>query len=164
MLDSLATLWQTNVNRFYTESNDKVTIYYKPTRTGSNVRYDEFHNESTDPANPSSIGVTEDPADTEIVYGKVHLDLYGASIGGAEADQQIEIGKFSQSDALITCLLSAVQTSAADEPIRTKFHTSTYVIVDKDKQRYKVDGIKTRGMAGSYLVDVFVSLTNKKDL
>ena len=164
MFTNLATLWEQNVTRFLTESNDKVTIHYKPTRTGSNVRYDEFNNESTDPANPTNIGVTEDPANTIDVYGKVHLDLYGASIGGAEEDQQIEIGKFSQSDALVTCLLSDVQTSAAGEPIRTSFHTSTYVVVDKDKQRYEVDAIKTRGMSGSFLVEVFMTLTNKKDL
>jgi len=164
MIDSLASLWESNVNRFYTDSNDKVTIYYKPTRTGSIVRFDEFYNESTNPANPSNIGVTETETNTVEAYGKVHLDLYGASIGGAEADQQIEIGKFSQSDALVTCLLSGVKTSAASEPIRTSFHSATYVVIDKDKQRYKVDGIKTRGMAGSYLVDVFLSLTNKKDL
>ena len=164
MFTNLAALWEENVTRFLTESNDKVTIHYKPTRTGSNVRYDEFYNESTDPANPTSIGVTEDPTDTLDVYGKVHLDLYGATVGGAEIDQQIEIGKFSQSDALVTCLLSGVQTSTVDEPIRTSFHTSTYVVIDKDKQRYKVDAIKTRGMAGSFLVDVFLTLTNKKDL
>ena len=164
MIDSLASLWETNVNRFYTDSNDKVTIHYKPTRTGSNVRYDEFYNESTNPADPTNIGVTETETNTVDVYGRVHLDLYGASIGGAEADQQIEIGKFSKSDILVTCLLNAVQTSAAGEPIRTSFHNSTYVVVDKDKQRYKVDGIITRGMGDSYLVDVYMSLTNKKDL
>jgi len=164
MLSSLSTLWQSNVNRFITDSDDLVTIHYKPTRTGSDVRYDAYYNESTNPASPTNIGITEDPTSVVEVRGKTHLDLYGATVGGAETDQQIEIGRFSQSDALFTCLLSSVQTSQAGEPIRTSFHTSTYVVVDKDKQRYMVDAIKTRGMAGSYLVDVFLTLTNKKDL
>lgn len=164
MYESLAIEWQNNVTRLLEESNDKVTIHYKPTRTGSNVRYDEFYEESTDPANPDNIGITEDPTNVVEVFGKTHLDLYGVSLGGAETDDQIEIGKFAQSDALFTCLLSGVLTSAAEDPIRTSFHTATYVVVDKDKQRYKIDGIRTRGMAGSFLVDVFLQLTNKGDL
>ena len=164
MLASLATLWEQNIDRFLTDSNDKVTIHYKPTRAGSNVRFDEFYQESTNPATPSNIGVTETSADTVSVYGKTHLDLYGASLGGAEADQQIEIGKFSQSDVLFTCLLSGVLTSAVGDPIKTSFDAATYVVVDKDKRRYQVDGIKTRGMGTSFLVDGFLTLTNKKDL
>jgi hypothetical protein len=164
MFTQLTEMWEDRITAFLTESDDTVTIHYQPTRSGSNVRFDSFHGESTDPADPSSIGVTETPTDTfQVRYGKTHLDLYGSSVGGAEIDQGLEIGKFSQSDVLYTCLLSQVKTSSDGEPIKTRFHNCAYVQVDKDKNYYKVDAIKTRGLGDAFLVDVFLTFTNRRD-
>ena len=166
MAHPLASLWEEQVTDFLIVSNDSVTVHYKPVRTGEDETFDTFFQEGTDPSDPTDFSnIVETTPDSVTVTGKVHLDLYGASIGSGESDQQLQIGTFPESDALFTCLVSDVQTGA--DPLETIFDniddTVKYIVVAKDGKRYDVETVKPRGMgATAHVVDVFLRLTNKE--
>jgi hypothetical protein len=165
MAHPLAALWEEQQSDFLEVSGDSITINYKPVRTGTDPTFDNFFQESTDPSDPSGFeNITETTATPEVVTGKMHLDLYGLAISSDESDQQLGIGRFAESDALFTCLLSDVQTSTGTDQIKTKFHDALYVIPEKDGIRYDVIAIKSRGMAAAFVVDVFLKKTNKEAL
>jgi len=158
----ISTVWEDIVSKFIEDSNDVVKIHYKPIRSGSSTKFDSFFQEGIDPAFPKSIEVSEEILTPQIVSGKVHLDLYGASIGRGEGEQQLYIGRFPESDALFSCLLSDVKISEDGLPIKTKFDDASYVVVNKDGRVYEVIAIKTRGMGATPLiVDVFLKFSNK---
>lgn len=162
MFDELVQHWQNNVLSFLTESADSVTISYYPERAGTSETYDSFFNESTDPSDPNTVSgddLTETTPDDVSLTGKVHLDLYGSSIGGSEEIQTTGIGIFDQSDALFTCLLASA--ALGDGSNRTYFTGCHYVTVAKDSERYEVVAEKRRGMGDAYLLDVFLKKTNK---
>lgn len=162
MAMDISALWEEHVSKFLEDSNDIVKIHYKPVRSGVSTRFDSLYQEGTDPANPNIIGVSESVSEPQSVSGKVHLDLYGASIGNEEGNKQLYIGRFSEYDALFSCLLSAVKTSASGFPITTKFDDANYVVVNKDGRVYDVAAVKTRGMgAVPFIVDVFLKASNK---
>jgi hypothetical protein len=162
----LASLWQNQVTSFLAVSADSVVVHYMPVRTGSDVTFDEFFQEGADPADPTDFSnITETTPDPVTITGKTHLDLYGASIGTGEGEQQLQVGRFPEADILFTCLLSDVQTSM--NPILTVFDNDTdavkYIVVDKDKKRYDIEAVKMRGMGATpFVVDVFMRLTNKE--
>ena len=168
MAHPLASLWEAQQTKFFLDSADPVTVYYKPVRTGTDVTFDSFNQEGTDPADPTSFSnITENTPDPVTVSGKTHLDMHGAAVGAGEGDQQLQIGKFPESDALFTCLLSAVKTSTDPNPILTIFDNDDnavdYIIVDKDKKKYDVEAVKPRGMGATpFVVDVFLKLTNRE--
>jgi hypothetical protein len=165
MAHPLAAVWEEWQTDFLEESADVVTINYRPVRSGTDVTYDSFFNESTDPSDPTGIeNIVEITPAPETVSGKMHLDLYGLSISSGEGDQQLDIGRFTESDALFSCLLSDVKTSTDSNPITTKFDNAYIVVPEKDGGRYEVIAVKARGMATAYVVDVYLKKTNKEDL
>ena len=168
MAHPMASLWNDFVTDFYDVSGDSVTIHYMPVRTGTDVTFDDFFQEGTDPSDPTGFSnITETTPEAVTVTGKVHLDMHGASVGSDEGEQQLQIGKFPESDALFTCLASDVKTSTDPAPLTTYFDDSTdavkYIIVAKDGKRYDVEAVKARGMgATAFVIDVFLKLTNKE--
>ena len=107
------------------------------------------------------------PDTVTVSNGKTHLDLQGTTMGSTESDQQIDIGKFSDADALFTCLLSSIQISTNPDPIVTLFDDDVdsvkYVVVTKDGKRYDIQGVRPRGMGSTpFVVDVFLKITNKE--
>lgn len=168
MAHPLAELWEDQVTDFLAVSADSVVVHYKPVRTGEDVTFDEFFQEGTDPSDPTDFSnIVETTPDTVTVTGKVHLDLYGASIGSGEGEAQLQIGKFPEADALFTCLASVVKTSTDPAPLETIFDniddTVKYIIVAKDGKRYDIEAVKPRGMGSTpFVVDVFLKLTNKE--
>ncbi|MHA1952334.1 MAG: hypothetical protein ACW96U_00090 [Candidatus Heimdallarchaeaceae archaeon] len=169
MAHQLAALWENKVSDFLEVSNDSVTIHYKPVRSGTDPTFDDFFQEGVDPSDPTnfSVNITETTPSSVTVTGKVHLDLYGASIGSGEGEQQLQIGRFSESDALFTCLLSDTKTSTDPDPIRTVFDDETdvvkYIVVAKDNKRYDIEAVRLRGMGATpFVVDVFLKITNKE--
>lgn len=168
MAHPLAVMWEDKQTDFLAVSDDAVVIHYKPVRTGTDPTFDGHFQEGTDPSDPTDFSnITETTPSPITVSGKVHLDLYGSSIGAGEGEQQLQIGKFPEADGLFTCLLSDVQTSTNPDPILTVFDndndTVKYIVVDKDKKRYDVEAVKHRGMGATpFVTDVFLKLTNKE--
>lgn len=169
MAHPLAAKWEQKIYDFLVVSADSITVYYKPERTGQDATFDTFFQEGTDPADPTDFSnIVETTADpVTVTRGKTHLDMYGNSIGGSEGEQQLDIGKFPESDAWFQCLLSDVKTSTDPDPIETIFDnfddTVKYVVVAKDGKRYDIVAVKLRGMGASpYVVDVFLKRTNKE--
>jgi len=168
MAHPLASLWESTQTNFLAVSADPVTIYYKPVRSGTDVTFDSFNQEGTDPADPTSFSnISEDTPDPVTVTGKTHLDLHGSSIGTGEGNEQLGIGQFPESDAWFVCLLSDVKTSTDPDPVLTVFDNDDdavdYIVVDKDKKKYAIEAVKMRGMGATpFLVDVFLKLTNKE--
>jgi hypothetical protein len=168
MAHPLAAMWESQVSAFLTVSADPVTVYYKPVRTGTDVTFDSFNQEGTDPADPTNFDNVVETTPTPVtVIGKAHLDMHGAAIGSGEGDEQLQIGKFPESDALFTCLLSSVKTSTDPDPILTVFDNDDdavdYIVVDKDKKKYSIEAVKMRGMGATpFVVDVFLKLTNRE--
>lgn len=157
---TIASIWERNVQKFLTDSNDLITVYYKPVRVTNSVKFDAFFQESSNPADPTNTGVDEVTPANATARGKLHMDLYGTSLGFAENEQQLQIGRFGQYDALFSCVLSTVQTQA--DPLKTIFDDADYIITSKDNKRYNIDAIKYRGMSESlYICDVFLKATNK---
>jgi hypothetical protein len=168
MAHPLAAIWETKVSSFLLISADSVTIHYMPVRTGTDVTFDGYFQEGTDPSDPTDFSnIVETTPDPVTVTGKTHLDLYGASIGAGEAGAQLQIGQFPEADALFTCLLSDVKTSTDPDPILTVFDndvdTVKYIVIDKNKKRYDIEAVKMRGVGATpFLVDVFMQFTNKE--
>lgn len=168
MAHPLASLWQNQVTSFLAVSADIIVVHYMPVRTGTDVTFDEFFQEGTDPSDPTDFSnITENTPDSVTVTGKTHLDMHGASIGAGEGEQQLQIGQFPEADVLFTCLLSDVQTSTNPDPILTVFDNDTdavkYIIVAKDGKRYDIEAVKHRGMGAlPFVTDVFLKLTNKE--
>jgi hypothetical protein len=169
MAHPLAAKWEQKIYDFLIVSADSITVHYKPIRTGTDVTFDTFFQESTDPSDPADFNnITETtPSPVTVSRGKTHLDLHGSSIGGGEGEQQLDIGKFPESDAWYQCLLEDVKVSTDPDPIATVFDnfddTVKYVVVAKDGKRYDIVAVKLRGMGATpYVVDVFLKLTNKE--
>ena len=168
MAHPLASMWETKVSSFLLISADSVTVHYMPVRTGTDVTFDGYFQEGANPADPTDFSnITKNTPDSVTVTGKIHLDLYGASIGTGEGEAQLQIGQFPESDALFTCLLSDVKTSTDPDPVLTIFDNDTdtvkYIVVAKDKKRYEIEAVKHRGMGSiPFVTDVFLKLTNKE--
>lgn len=146
----------TRVLEFY---NDLITINYKPIRNGQSTSFDSFFNEAVDSTNPSNIGVTETIPPPVTITGKFHTDLYASKVSNSNADEQLNIGVFEQSDALFTCLYDyAVKDTSTGE---TVFDNVDYIESSKDKSRYEVISVKKRGFKDVFLIDVFLKRTNK---
>jgi len=56
MAHLLASLWETTQTNFLADSDDSVTVHYKPERTGNSAFFDDFFQEGTDAASPTEIG------------------------------------------------------------------------------------------------------------
>lgn len=168
MTHPLAQLWEDKQTDFLAVSADTVVVHYKPVRTGTDPTFDSYNQEGTDPSDPHSFSnITEDTPTPVTVSGKTHLDMHGSAIGAGEGEQQLQIGKFPESDAYFICLLSVVKTSTDPDPITTVFDNDDdavkYIVVGKDNKRYDIEAIKMRGMGATpFLVDVFLKLTNKE--
>ena len=160
MSNQLVSLWEDSQTRFLADANDDVTIYYKDVRAGQSSTFDEYFQESSDSSDPSTFTVTSAAPTPVTVYGKTHLDLYGASVSGSEDIQHTAVGKKMEADALFTCLMSdALET---ESPFKTIFDDAFYITVGKHyDEKYEVVGIKPRGLGNPFVCDVFLKLTNK---
>jgi len=158
-LNNSVTAWKTTIASLLAYYNDKVTIHYKPVRSGTSNSFDSFFNEAVDSTDPDNVGVAETTPASVDIYGKFHTDLYSKFISSNNDDMQIQIGTFEQSDAVFTCLYSDAVKDTSDGS--TYFDDANYIYSDKDKTRYEIISIKKRGLTDIFLVDVFLKKTNK---
>jgi len=161
MIKNLEAIHKNAVDNFLSASNDKVTVYFHDVVAGSDVKYDSFFKESTNSTDVDDIGLTPSAADPQIVRGKIHLDTAGSSLSGQEVNENMPVGKFSNSDAVFTCAASGVLNDADDKSKGTVFDKAKYVLVDEDGQKYKVIGTVPSGLGRMNYINVFLRRTNE---
>ena len=87
--------------------------------------------------------------------------MAGSSLSGQEVNENMPVGKFSNSDAVFTCVASGVLNDADDKSKGTVFDKAKYVLVDEDGQKYKVIGTVPSGLGRMNYINVFLRRTNE---
>lgn len=144
------------------ESSDEATVYYPITISGSDVyAVDNLFGESKDPTEPYDVdSSTESQTANATISGKFRDDLYGSSIGGNEAIQYGNAGRFMPGDALFTCLIDDAKRNVNSPQFYTYFHGCEYITISGIPETWDVSHVGRRGLKDPYVCDVFLKKRN----
>ena len=150
-LDNIKSSWQKTQRDLITAHGQYVTIYYKPTVSGTASGYDNFFGESMSPMSPEDrTGVTTSTGTAFVVSGIIYNNPGGMK--NEDGTQVMPIGKFEPNSVLFTCLDGSATVSGVN-----KFDNCKYVVLSNDSTiRYQVLGEQKDGLVDTYVRHVFL--------
>ena len=146
------------VDDYLEESDDTVTIYFKPARSDDDEGYDAFFGEAMSSVDPDLITADETPVTPVSITGKMHYDIAGTTLSGDEGIDPITVGKFINSDAMFMCKTSDAMTGTSISS--GLYFDNAHYVLDENNTRYSVDGRIFAGLGGTHRVQIFLRKTN----
>jgi len=153
--DTVKGWWQDYQDQLIEDMPAIATIHFYPVATeavNTGMGYDAYFQESTTPSNPTNYDNTT--ATSVTVTGIYHTDLYGTALDSNERMDLSPIGRINQDTTLLCVRLSDVLLDNSENG--TYFDNCEYVTISGYPDRYRVEGVKRRGLGEQYMLDVFL--------